>query len=88
MTAHFIPPTGSMKMVRRDLSEALRLETLLGGSGGLSDNGKENGNYYVIWDLGFGSGDLVSGLVMGISRVIIWVIEAINLLTKSSRPSR
>ena len=28
-------------------------------------------------------GDLVSGLIMGIIRVIIWLIGVINLLTKS-----
>ena len=30
-----------------------------------------------------GQGDLVSGLIMGIIRVTIWVIGVINLLTKS-----
>ena len=30
-----------------------------------------------------GQGDLVSGLIMGITRVTIWVIGVINLLTKS-----
>ena len=30
-----------------------------------------------------GQGDLVSGLIMGILRVTIWVIRVINLLTKS-----
>ena len=30
-----------------------------------------------------GQGDLVSRLIMGINRVTIWVIEVINLLTKS-----
>ena len=30
-----------------------------------------------------GQGDLVSRLRMGINRVTIWVIEVINLLTKS-----
>ena len=30
-----------------------------------------------------GSGDLASRLIMGISRVTIWVIGVINLLTKS-----
>ena len=31
-----------------------------------------------------GQGDLVSGLIMGIIWVPIWVIGVINLLTKSS----
>ena len=30
-----------------------------------------------------GQGDLVSGLILGISRVITWVIGVINLLSKS-----
>ena len=30
-----------------------------------------------------GHGDLVSRLIMGISRVVIWIIGFINLLTKS-----
>ena len=30
-----------------------------------------------------GQGDLVSRLIMGTSRFTIWVIEVINLLTKS-----
>ena len=30
-----------------------------------------------------GSGDLVSGLIMGITSVTIWVIGVIDLLTKS-----
>ena len=30
-----------------------------------------------------GQGDLVSGLIMGIIRVTIWVIGVITLLTKS-----
>ena len=30
-----------------------------------------------------GQGDLVSGLIMGITRVTIWVIGVINLFTKS-----
>ena len=30
-----------------------------------------------------GQGDIVSGLILGISRVIIWVIGVINLLSKS-----
>ena len=30
-----------------------------------------------------GQGDLVNGLIMGISRVTIWVIGVISLLTKS-----
>ena len=30
-----------------------------------------------------GQGDLVSGLIMGITRVTIWIIGVINLLTKS-----
>ena len=30
-----------------------------------------------------GQGDLVSGLIMGITRVIIWVIGVINLLSMS-----
>ena len=30
-----------------------------------------------------GSGDFVSGLIRGISRVTIWVIGVINLLNKS-----
>ena len=33
-----------------------------------------------------GQGDLVSGLIMGVSRVTIWVLEVINLLTKSPDP--
>ena len=35
-----------------------------------------------------GQGDLVSGLIMGIIGVTIWVIGVINLLTKSPRPSK
>ena len=30
-----------------------------------------------------GQGDFVSGLILGITRVTIWVIGVINLLTKS-----
>ena len=30
-----------------------------------------------------GQGDLVSGFIMGITRVTIWLIGVINLLTKS-----
>ena len=61
---------------------------LLGRSWGLSnwlnnrDDGKENGNYY----LGFrvqGHGDLVTGLLLGIIGVIIWLIGVISILTKS-----
>ena len=51
------------------------------------DNGKENGNYY----LGFrvkGQGDSVSRLIVGISRVTIGVIGAINLLTTPPLPSK
>ena len=33
-----------------------------------------------------GHGDLVRGLVMGIIRVTIWVIEVINLLTNPQDP--
>ena len=33
-----------------------------------------------------GHGDLVSGLVIRITRVTIWVIGVINLLTKSPDP--
>ena len=35
-----------------------------------------------------GQGDLVNGLIMGITRVTIWAIGVINLLTKSPRPSK
>ena len=35
-----------------------------------------------------GHGDLVSGLIMGIIRVIIWLIGVSNLLTKSPGPSK
>ena len=35
-----------------------------------------------------GQGDLVSRLIMGISRVTIWVIGIINLLPKSPSPSK
>ena len=33
-----------------------------------------------------GQGDLVSGLIVGIIRVIIWVIGVINLLTRAPDP--
>ena len=35
-----------------------------------------------------GSGDVVSRLIMGISRVIIWVLWGVYLLTMSPRPSK
>ena len=35
-----------------------------------------------------GRGDVVTGLVMGMSRGAVWVFGAINLLTKFSRPSK
>ena len=35
------------------------------------------------WGYLEGQGDLVSGLIMGVSRVPIWVLGGINLLTKS-----
>ena len=35
-----------------------------------------------------GRGDLVSGLVMGISRVTIWVIGAFKLLATFLQPSK
>ena len=35
-----------------------------------------------------GHGDLVSGLILGIIGVIIWLTGVINLLTKSPRPSK
>ena len=35
-----------------------------------------------------GQGDLVSGLIMGITRVTIWVVGIMNLLTKSPSPSK
>ena len=53
---------------------------------GLNNNGKENGNYYVsfrVQGFGLGSENLVSRVVMGISRVTIWITGFINLLAKS-----
>ena len=35
-----------------------------------------------------GRGDLISRLIMGITRVIMWVIGVINLLTKPPGPSK
>ena len=43
---------------------------------------KDACGYVKICYLG-GQGDLVSGLIMGITRVTIWIIGVINLLTKS-----
>ena len=66
------------------------LRGLLGGPGGLSklvNHCRENGNYCILFrveGLGLvGPGDLVSRVMMGITRVTSWVIGVINILTKS-----
>ena len=56
----------------------------MGMSGGLSNNGKENGSYYNGGYTGFRiQGDLANGLIMGRTRVTMWVMGVISLLSKS-----